>query len=202
MIVLFIRKFERDIYENNNKIAFVYFNITLIILLTNWVVNLNSAYIYIIPLCIIPLLFKAFFDSRIAFFIHSVTIMLLGFIVPNSYEFIFLNIIAGVVTILTSDKDKANEWFNNSETFRDVYSRKPLEYLEIVAKNMTPIWDSEQGKYVSEEEKEDNETASLEEEITFMREESKTDTSTNTDANENLVETTSLDEDSDDDLPF
>ncbi len=103
MIVLFIRKFEKDIYENNNKIAFVYFNITLIILLTNWVVNTNSSYIYIIPLCIIPLLFKAFFDSRIAFFIHSVTIMLLGFIVPNSYEFIFLNIIAGVVTILTSD---------------------------------------------------------------------------------------------------
>jgi len=29
--------------------------------------------------------------------------MLLGFIVPNSYEFIFLNIIAGIVTILTSE---------------------------------------------------------------------------------------------------
>ena len=103
MIVLFIRKFERNIYENNNKIAFVYFNITLIILITTWVVDVNSNYIYIIPLCVIPLLFKAFFDSRIAFFIHSVTVMLLGFVVPNSYEFIFLNIIAGVVTILTSD---------------------------------------------------------------------------------------------------
>ena len=103
MIVLFIRKFERDIYDNNNKIAFVYFNITLIILITTWVVDVNSNYIYIIPLCIMPLLFKAFFDSRIAFFIHSVTVMLLGFVVPNSYEFIFLNIIAGVVTILTSD---------------------------------------------------------------------------------------------------
>jgi hypothetical protein len=103
MIVLFIRKFERNIYDNNNKIAFVYFNITLIILITTWVVDVNSNYIYIIPLCIMPLLFKAFFDSRIAFFIHSVTVMLLGFVVPNSYEFIFLNIIAGVVTILTSD---------------------------------------------------------------------------------------------------
>ena len=103
MIVLFIRKFEKHIYENNNKIAFVYFNITLIILLTTWVVDLDSIYIYIIPLCIMPFLFKAFFDSCIAFFIHSVTVMLLGFIVPNSYEFIFLNIIAGVVTILTSD---------------------------------------------------------------------------------------------------
>ena len=103
MIVLFIRKFEKEIYENNNRIAFVYFNITLIILITTWVIDFNSNYVYIIPLCIIPLLFKAFFDSRIAFFIHSVTIMLLGFVVPNSYEFIFLNIIAGVVTILTSD---------------------------------------------------------------------------------------------------
>jgi putative nucleotidyltransferase with HDIG domain len=103
MIVLFIRKFERNIYDNNNKIAFVYFNITLIILITTWIIDVNSNYIYIIPLCIMPLLFKAFFDSRIAFFIHSVTVMLLGFVVPNSYEFIFLNIIAGVVTILTSD---------------------------------------------------------------------------------------------------
>ncbi len=103
MIVLFIRKFEKEIYENNNRIAFVYFNITLIILLTTWVIDFNSNYVYIIPLCIMPLLFKAFFDSRIAFFIHSVTVMLLGFIVPNSYEFIFLNMIAGVVTILTSD---------------------------------------------------------------------------------------------------
>ena len=103
MIVLFIRKFERDIYDNNNKIAFVYFNITLVILITTWVVDVNSNYIYIIPLCTMPLLFKAFFNTRIAFFIHSVTVMLLGFVVPNSYEFIFLNIIAGVVTILTSD---------------------------------------------------------------------------------------------------
>ena len=29
--------------------------------------------------------------------------MLLGFIVPNSYEFIFLNIIVGVITIISSD---------------------------------------------------------------------------------------------------
>ena len=70
----------RNIYENNNRISFVYFNITLIILITTSIIDLNPNYVYIIPLCIIPLLFKAFFDSRIAFFIHSVTIMLLGFI--------------------------------------------------------------------------------------------------------------------------
>lgn len=112
------------------------------------------------------------------------------------------SIMADDVTLLTSDKDKANDWFNNEETFRDVYSKKSQEYLEIVAKNMTPIWDSEQSKYVAEEEKEENETASLEEEITFMREESKsTTTSENVTSTNDEVESTSL-EDDNDDLPF
>ena len=70
-------------------------------------------------------------------------------------------------------------WFNNDETFKTVYSKKPIEYLEIVAKNMTPIWDSEQSKYVAEEEKEENETASLEEEISFLRDQGETGNPTN-----------------------
>jgi hypothetical protein len=72
-------------------------------------------------------------------------------------------------SILTKDKEKANEWFNNEETHRDVYSKKSKEYLDIVATNKTPIWDSEQKKFVAEEDKEEKETASLSEEINMMR---------------------------------
>ena len=64
-----------------------------------------------------------------------------------------------------------NEWFNNEETFKDVYAKKTLEYLEIVAKNLSPVWDSELSKYVAEEEKEEKETASLEEEINLLKNE-------------------------------
>ena len=103
MIILFIRKFKKKIYLNLNQLSLVFFNITLLVLITNFVINIDSAYVFVIPICILPLLLKAFFDSRVAFFVHSVTVMLLGFIVPNSYEFIFLNIIAGVITIISSD---------------------------------------------------------------------------------------------------
>ena len=103
MIILFIRKFRKKIYLNLNQLSLVFFNITLLVLITNFVINIDSAYVFVIPICILPLLLKAFFDSRVAFFVHSVTVMLLGFIVPNSYEFIFLNIIAGVITIISSD---------------------------------------------------------------------------------------------------
>ena len=103
MIILFIRKFRKKIYLSLNQLSLIFFNITLLVLITNFVINIDSAYVFVIPICILPLLLKAFFDSRIAFFVHSVTVMLLGFIVPNSYEFIFLNIIAGVITIISSD---------------------------------------------------------------------------------------------------
>ena len=103
MIILFIRKFRKKIYLNINQLSLVFFNIPLLVLITTFVISVESSYVFVIPICILPLLLKAFFDSRIAFFVHSVTVMLLGFIVPNSYEFIFLNIIVGVITIISSD---------------------------------------------------------------------------------------------------
>ncbi|MCL6296692.1 HD family phosphohydrolase [Jejuia spongiicola] len=101
MLLLFLRKYRADVFENNTKVTFIFFNIFLMILITTLVVNYNSKYIYIVPICILPLVFKAFFDARLGLFAHVITVLLLGFIVPNSYEYMFLQIIAGIVTILT-----------------------------------------------------------------------------------------------------
>lgn len=101
MLLLFIRKYRRDIYENNVKITFIFFNLLLMVFLTTLVVNLEPRYVYIVPLCILPLTLKAFFDSRLGLFTHVITVLILGFVVPNSYEYMFLQIIAGIVTILT-----------------------------------------------------------------------------------------------------
>lgn len=101
MLLLFLRKYRIDVFENNTKVTFIFFNIFLMVLLTTLVVNYNSQYIYVVPICILPLIFKAFFDARLGLFAHVITVLLLGSIVPNSYEYMFLQIIAGIVTILT-----------------------------------------------------------------------------------------------------
>ena len=101
MLLLFIRKYRRDIYENNVKITFIFFNILLMVFLTTLVVNFEPRYVYVVPLSILPLTLKAFFDSRLGLFSHVITVLILGFVVPNSYEYMFLQIIAGIVTILT-----------------------------------------------------------------------------------------------------
>lgn len=101
MLLLFLQKYRISVFENNTKVTFIFFNILLMVFMTTLVINYNSKYIYVVPICILPLVFKAFFDARLGLFAHVITVLLLGFVVPNSYEYMFLQIIAGIVTILT-----------------------------------------------------------------------------------------------------
>ncbi|PQJ32700.1 phosphohydrolase [Nonlabens arenilitoris] len=104
ILLLFFYNYRPDIYKNTRKLLFIFFNILTVILLTTLVVNLNSAYVYIVPVCILPLILKSFFDARVGLFSHVLTILILSFIVPNGEEFLFLQIIAGIVTILSSSE--------------------------------------------------------------------------------------------------
>lgn len=108
------------------------------------------------------------------------------------------SIMAEDPSVLTDPKSsEAKEWITNEETWRDVYSIKPIEYVNIVAEQKTPVWDSELKKFVAEEDKEEKETASLEEEINMM------EGFSDEDENELEVESVALNEDEDDDeLPF
>jgi len=101
MLFLFLQKYRPEIFNNNTKVTFIFFNIGLMVFLTTMVVKFDAKYVYLVPLCTLPLILKAFFDPRLGLFVHVLTILLLGFIVPNSFEFMFLQIIAGIVTILT-----------------------------------------------------------------------------------------------------
>lgn len=101
MLFLFLKKYRKEIYTNNTKVSFIFFNVILMVFLTTMIVKYDPTYVYVIPLCILPIVLKSFFDARLGLFVHVLTVLLLGFIVPNSFEYLFLQIIAGIVTILT-----------------------------------------------------------------------------------------------------
>ncbi|SDQ91398.1 HD family phosphohydrolase [Flagellimonas zhangzhouensis] len=104
MLFLFLKRYRDEIFLNNNKVTFIFFNILLMVLATTLMVKHYESYIYVVPLCILPLVLKNFFDARLGLFVHVLTVLILGFVVPNSFEYIFLQIIAGIVTILTASE--------------------------------------------------------------------------------------------------
>ena len=50
-------------------------------------------------------------------------------------------------TPLHEDEETKKTWANDELTWRDVYSKKPVEYLEAIARGETPKWNTELGKY-------------------------------------------------------
>ena len=97
LLIMFLNKYRLDIYNDNRKLTFIFFNILLTVVLSTIVLEYNPKFIYAAPICITPLVIKVFFDTRLALFIHLIIVLSIGFIVPNSFEFIFLQMIAGII---------------------------------------------------------------------------------------------------------
>lgn len=101
-LILFINNYRSSIFEDNREITFIFLNMVGMIALTTIVVNFDVRFLYAVPICILPLILKTFFDPRVGLFTHVITILNLGFVVPNSFEFVFLQLMVGIVTILSS----------------------------------------------------------------------------------------------------
>ena len=100
---LFLKRLRFKVFNNNKRLAFIFIMSLLIILLTKFINGLNIQYVYAIPLCILPLIIKSFFDKIVAFVSVIITLLIISFMVPNSHEFVYLNMVTGIFASLTSD---------------------------------------------------------------------------------------------------
>ena len=102
VLYLFLFNFRSEILDVKRKTFFIILTILAFVVVTRVVISFHDpAIIYLIPFAVIPIVITTFFDSRLALFILLITTMLAGFIVPDPYEFIFMNFISGVVAIFS-----------------------------------------------------------------------------------------------------
>lgn len=66
----------------------------------------------------------------------------------GSYYTVIQTVMYDDPSSLHSDNEKMDSWINDELTWEDVYSKKPTEYLEAIARGETPKWDSDKGSYV------------------------------------------------------
>ncbi|MAW21524.1 MAG: phosphohydrolase [Flavobacteriales bacterium] len=98
---LFLKQYRSEVLDNTTKISMILSLILIMVLVSNLVISYALDWVYLIPFCVSPIILKAFFDNRVALFVHLITILIIGFIMPNGFEFVFLQLIAGIVSILT-----------------------------------------------------------------------------------------------------
>jgi len=97
----FLLYFMKDIYSDNKKILLILLLIILMVYLTSIVVKYNAVYLYIVPICLIPIVIRAFFNTRLALYVHIIAVIIIGFLVPNSFEFVFSQLITGIIAIFS-----------------------------------------------------------------------------------------------------
>ncbi len=101
VIFLFLKSFRKEVLESYRRVLFILLTIVLMVLVASTTLKFNLISIYLLPFAILPIILKTFYDSRLALFIHIITILLVGFFAPNSFEFVFLNVVAGMVAIIS-----------------------------------------------------------------------------------------------------
>lgn len=115
VLVLYLRAFQKDILADNKKNLFLLLLIFMMVFITSFVIKADAGYIYLLPLCLGPIIVRVFFDSRLALFVHLVTIIIIGFLAPNSFDFVFIQMIAGIITIISVvNLEKRAQFFRTS----------------------------------------------------------------------------------------
>ncbi|NJK97685.1 MAG: hypothetical protein HC905_24745 [Bacteroidales bacterium] len=82
MLFLYLWSFRKIIYRNSLKTTFIVLLVMLMITFTSVIISRDVVNIYVIPVILVPIIIKTFYDSRVALFIHSITILLIGFLHP------------------------------------------------------------------------------------------------------------------------
>ena len=101
VLMMFLYVFRKEIYANNTKVLFVLSLVALEALMVRVSVNAQLFNIYLLPFCILPIIIRSFYDTRVALFVHLGATLITSFMVPNPFEFVFIQLLGGIVTIFS-----------------------------------------------------------------------------------------------------
>lgn len=102
MVILFtayLLLFRRDYFNKPRNISMLYTMTIAFPVLTSLFITHSILSVYIIPFAMGPMFIRMFMDSRTAYATHCITILICAAAVRHQYEFIIIQLVAGMVAI-------------------------------------------------------------------------------------------------------
>jgi len=98
---LFLKVFVPDIYNNLRNLHLLLGSQIALLATAFFVFSYYPSWSYMVPYTILPVVVAAFLDRRGSLVVYLITIMILGFYAPNSFEFFYTQFSAGFVAIFS-----------------------------------------------------------------------------------------------------
>jgi cyclic-di-AMP phosphodiesterase PgpH len=104
LMFLYLIFYRRELFDHKRKLTFIIMMMVIMVFMAAIATKVNAIDIYMVPMAILPILVRIFFDSRTAIFSLMITTLLIGYFAPNSYEFIIIQMIAGIIAVFSLNK--------------------------------------------------------------------------------------------------
>lgn len=96
---LYLSLYRKDYFEKPRSIAMLYTLIIIFALMTALFMRNTFVHVYILPYAMAPIFICVFMDSRTAFMTHTIMILVCATMLQHPYEFIVIELIAGLAAI-------------------------------------------------------------------------------------------------------
>ncbi len=98
---IYIKLMRPRTFDNLRKMVFLISFSTVFIVMVEIIVAFRPSYMPIIPFALVPIIIATFTDTRTAFFINMVVVMLCSLVADNQAEFIVMQFLAGNIAIVS-----------------------------------------------------------------------------------------------------
>jgi cyclic-di-AMP phosphodiesterase PgpH len=104
MLFSYLYIYKPNILNDSRGLFFLLFWIVFVVFVALAVNSYENLHIYMVPLAILPVVVRTFYDPRTAIFTLLITSLLIGFYAPNNYEFVLLEVTAGMVAVFSLNR--------------------------------------------------------------------------------------------------
>lgn len=99
-LYLFLQNYRTEILDKPLYLSFILIGIIVSVALTRTIISFGRLEIFLIPYILLAIIIRTFIDSRTALFTFVATMLICSFIVPQSYDFLIMQITTGIIGVL------------------------------------------------------------------------------------------------------
>ena len=114
---LYGNKLHKKIFSELKNIVLLLTLVLLVIIPSYVLVKFSPGLIYMMPVCLLAIMVGSFFNLRLAFSTQVFAVMLISLVVPNPFLFIFMQLVATVLTVFSMSNTRAHHRFIQSAVF-------------------------------------------------------------------------------------
>ena len=98
---LYGSKLHKNVFSDLKNIVLLLTMMLLVIIPAYVLVKFAPGLIYVMPVCLLAIMVGSFFNLRLAFSTQVFAVMLISLVVPNPFQFIFMQLVATVLTVFS-----------------------------------------------------------------------------------------------------